>query len=408
MALELGYGSELNTLTVALEHPNLSFFGGVTTGVSIVTSPIQTGTYALKMTAANQTDLVLSPVSSSHKHFSKVKLYILSLPDVECAIMDLTSSNGVYEGVITLGSDGKLRFYYSAVGGGFTQQGSATAALSINTAYEVAVAVDDTGGNASTFIEAKLNGTVFASGTVAIFASSTGIVSGQANLDCYGWNGATPTQGQWVFDDWVITDTAGSNMITYADNAKVFVAIPNAAGDANTFATQTGGTAGAANNFTRVNEVTPDDASTFNGSSTLNQEDCLNMSDPGIGVSDTVLAIQVMGRLRNSTADATAALKFGAKKTASGTLGQGSGITPNSTTWATTTAAQSYIGYNDPDSNPWTETTLATFQADYKLTTAPGTAGRRIDVTKVWINVIYVPAVGGATPATLPMMGIGS
>jgi hypothetical protein len=255
-------------------------------------------------------------------------------------------------------------------------------------------------------MEARLDGVVFATTTTAATIDGTnafvwGNTDGDSTLNIY-------------FDDIAVNDTSGSAQTSYPNDGKVLYLRPNAAGDINTFATQTGGTAGAANNFTRVDEVTPNDATDFNGSSTLNEEDLFNFGNSGIGASDTVNVVEVHGRFRNSTADATAKVTFEIEKTSGGTKTSSAAITPNSTTWRTNVAGTTepktaaIVTYTDPDGAAWTQSTLDSLQAGYKLTTGPGTAGRRIDVTAVWVVIDYTPgaAPAGATGATLLMMGV--
>ena len=67
-----------------------------------------------------------------------------------------------------------------------------------------------------------------------------------------------------------------------------------------------------------MNEVRPNDVTSFNGSSTLNHEDMFNVTDSGIGGSDIVNLVQIGMRSRNSTADTACAVKAQVKKTTGG------------------------------------------------------------------------------------------
>ena len=81
---------------------------------------------------------------------------------------------------------------------------------------------------------------------------------------------------------------------------------------------------------------------------------------------------------------------------------------PNSTTWktnaTTTTLGYPITAYTDPDGAAWTNTTLDSMQIGYKLTTAPGTAGRRIDVTTIWAYVDYTPGTPPAASSSFLLM----
>jgi hypothetical protein len=269
---------------------------------------------------------------------------------------------------------------------GALQQGSDSAALSIDTYYLIGLSYNKTTGAIALYIDDLV--TPVASGTTT---------SGMT-MDTYRLGTIDAFTCDISFDDCIVTDSSGAAMTGFAGNVLVHYAAPSAAGDVNTFATQTGGTVGAANNFTRVNEITPDDATTLNGSSTLNEEDLFNVTDAPANMG-TVSAYVVGGRFRNQTADATAAFKFEIEKAGSGTILQSAAIVPNSTTFRTNVAAATLpktyplITYTDPDGAAWTQTTVNSSQFGYKLTTAPGTAGRRCEVTACWGYVIYAVAV---------------
>lgn len=243
---------------------------------------------------------------------------------------------------------------------------------------------------------------IFTPGTFSAYVNgnlfATGNATSTRDLTTLRWGSIDASTMTIFFDDIAVNDnTAGGTQAGLPGEGRVIRLKPDAAGDVNTFATQTGGTAGAANNFTRVNEVLPDDATTFNGSSTLNQEDLLNIGASGISSLDTINVVEVWGRYRNSTADPTGAFKFEIEKAAAGTITQSASIVPNSTTWVMNAAAAPKIPpivlYVDPDGNAWSKTTLDSAQIGYKQTVNPGTAGRRNDVTNVSLVVEYTQAL---------------
>jgi len=282
-----------------------------------------------------------------------------------------------------------------------TQIGSATAALSADSWYMVELQVDANPASGSRVIEGRLNGVVFATSSTQsqgnVFAYSIG-----GNL-----NSEFETTGDWHWDDIALNDSTGSFQTSYPGEGKIVHLRPNAAGDSNAFGTQTGGTAGAANNWTRVKEISPDEATSFNGSSTLNNEDLFNVDDPSwanISGSDTINVVMVGVRLRNNTSDATTALRLEVEKAAAGTIQQSADIIPNGTSFATNVNAVPHnyqlVTYQDPDSSAWTRSTLNTMQIGYKLTAA-GT--NRIDVTTVWASVDFTPVT---IANTIPISGL--
>jgi hypothetical protein len=330
--------------------------------------------------------------SSTNKIYLRVWVYIVQLPSGNATLFGLINSANLNQGCgMLLKSDGSIQLN----GGdsvGFVPIGTASSPMSTNAWHYIEVSYDDSTGDA---VIAKLDGVQFASVAGEDMAGGATDLS-LGDIDGVGF--------EVYFDDIAINDSSGSAQTGFPGNSSLLYLRPNAAGDVNTFATQTGGTAGAANNYTRVNQTTPDDATTLNGSSTLNQEDLFNLTDSGINSYDTVNVVEVHGRFRNSTADATAKITFEVEKTGSGTKASSSAITPNSTTWRTNVAGTTLpktapiITYLDPDGAAWTNTTLDSMQAGYKLSTGPGTAGRRIDVTALWVIVDYTPGTppGGA------------
>jgi hypothetical protein len=377
--------------------PNSAGFewSGSLSGVTQVTSPVRSGTYADQVNFANDTQYgnnVLPTLSSGGIYYERFYINITTSVSANTPIADLVAGV-VFGAVLKLNTDDTLSVYSGSVSDP-PQIGSNSAAMSKNAWHRVEFSYNfDTGA-----VEAKIDGTVFASGTgTASVAVNTVEFGG-------GLNDINVVSGQFTYDDFAINDNSGSAQTSYPGDSKIIILRPSAAGDVNTFATQTGGTAGAANNFTRVQEIDPDDASSFNGSSALNQEDLFNVDDSGIGSSDVVNVVQVGGRFRNSTADTTATIKFEIEKTSAGTITQSSGITPNSTTWKSnarvsplTTPITLYV---DPDGSAWTKTTLDSMQIGYKLTTAPAIAGRRVDVSDTWAYVDYTPSSGTVATST--------
>lgn len=196
----------------------------------------------------------------------------------------------------------------------------------------------------------------------------------------------TGTSGHWFMDDISVNDNTGSFQTTYSGAGTIIHLYPKSTGSVNTFDTQTGGSSGSSNNFSRVLEFPPDDATTFNGTATLNNED-LFLAQP-VSSLGTVTLVSIGCRIRNSTADATAAIKYELKNFGTGTTSQGTAVVPNTTSWVTHSNPQPRIYkltlYQDPDAVNWNIQTINNMQIGYKLTTAPGVAGQRIDATLVW------------------------
>jgi len=212
-----------------------------------------------------------------------------------------------------------------------------------------------------------------------------------ANIDA---NGNAASAGDFYFDDIAINDATGGNQNSFPGAGQIIHLQPNAAGDNNAFATQTGGTAGSANNFTRASEVTPDDVTTFNGDITSGHIDDFNLTDTpsSIGAGDTINVVAVGVRYRASVATAVAAFQARIKKAASGTVSSSSAITPNSTTWGTNAnaAPKNYplVTYQNPDAAAWTKALLDTAQVGVNIST---TGTNRADISTLWVSVDSTP-----------------
>ena len=313
MARQYSIGFETNTLTNGVEANSVTVTQGG--GLSIQTGTVRTGTYALKVApTAGGTDIF--QVQNSNSHSQYIRFYfnksanVTGVDNSVCLLAD--SNNAVIFAYIFTNTNGTLGLAYGDTSGGFTQIGSNSSVLALNTWYLVELHVDDTGGLGSTVCEARLNGVVFATGTESILTTGNGGVPNGFTLigDQVLGNNAT---GTWFIDDLAINDSSGTNQNGYPGIGAITRITPNAAGDANSWATQTGGTAGSANNFTRVNETTPNDATSFNGSTVLSQQDLFKCIDPSIG-TDTVNCVQVMARYRNNTVDLTTAFEIQCEK----------------------------------------------------------------------------------------------
>ncbi len=279
---------------------------------------------------------------------------------------------------------------------------SGTTTLGLNQWYRIEVRHFNT----STTVELKVDGVSIALSTTA----TTNVIRDMA----IGGNIAnvTATGGNFFFEDVAINDAnTGAGQTAYPGDWQIIVLRPNAAGDNNTFTVAVGGTAGAANNFTRVNEVTPDDVTSYNGAVTSGNTDDFNIDDTpsALNATSTIALVQVNVRYRALVAAAEAAFKTRIKKVAAGTVASSAAITPNSTTWKTNANAVPALPpqtlYVDPDGSAWTKATLDTTQIGYTISTTNTNAA---DISAIWLTVEYRPGAAASTSApAMAMMGIG-
>lgn len=392
MARKFTGGAEFNAgATADLDYDSTS---GST--ITYDTTTVRSGGFSWKfVTAATGPFLTRQYNSGNHNSFVRAYILVSSMTTASsisiCLIRDAVNGNNldirltrVSAGTFTLALSDEQNTVIIGTSG----------TLNTNTWYRVEFSYNFTTGAANAYVD----GVNFASGTASLSIAS----------DTLRWGSLDNSTMTLFFDDIAVNDETGSFQTGLPGSGKVIRLLPDSAGDVNTFATQTGGTAGAANNFTRVNEVKPDDATTFNGSNTLNQEDLLNNGASGIGATDTVNVVEVWGRYRNNVADAATTVKFEIEKTTAGTILQSTGIIPNSTTFRMNAGAvpkiPPLVTYQDPDSAAWTQITLDSMQIGYKITTG-GT--NRVDVTNVSALVDYTPAVVvTASGETMLMMGV--
>lgn len=412
MARRLTNGFELQSVTANVEggDANSTTPLAISTSIFHGTSGTVGGLAALQMnvTVAAQPGWdtnftpTATPISSG---YARVYLYIGTAPSAaQNLIFDIYAggASAVYFG-LTLSSALVLQGFYTANGTtGNAVTGTQT--LSLSTWYYIELFWNGTTGTWTTTY--RVNGVQLSSTTFSATAGGLDTVSmGMAGITVSTLTLANVT-GNIYFDDLVVNDTTGSFQNTWAGAGYLARATPNATGDANGFATVVGGTAGATNNFTRVDELTPDNATTYNASNTANAQDLFKVSTPTIPAGATVNGVFVGVRIANITAaDVTTALEVQAEQQASGTIASSSAIAIDTTTWETNAKAVPRLLYplnlyQDPTSTNWTLTTIGSMQIGYKLTTAHTDT---IGISTVWAYVDYTPSSG--VNATVTQVG---
>lgn len=381
MAAIVRQGYELNSTTANVE------FGAINGAPTISSTVSKDGTYSGRISSLSSG----TPkdfrrpyaVAGAGPTVSFLRTYfrVDTLPSAENRIFTGRDGNLAADRIwMTIDNGGLLRLYDED-----GQVGSASSALSTATFYCLELKLDRTAAAGSHVVEGRIDTSVFATASNRNVSTPADTIRVGGNL-----NSEAQTTGDWYFDDLAVNDATGSFQTGYPGTSRLIILRPNGAGDSHTFATQTGGTAGAANNYTRVDETTPNDATDFNGSNTLNQEDLFAFDNSGLGANDIINCVQVNMRFRNNTADATTAIKAEIMKTTGGTKTQSSAIVVNSTTWFSNDPTLPRLPvltlYTDPDGNPWTQTTLDTLQAGYIISTG---GVNRIEVTNMWIYVDY-------------------
>lgn len=311
-------------------------------------------------------------------YYLRAAIRVATLPGAIINVLGFINSAVGDKVTIRLTTTGTLQLYNQEDG---AQIGSDSAALSINTWYIVELRVNCT-TLATTSVEARLNLSSFASGNIDL---ATGI--NQFKFGVFTTSATTSL----FFDDMVVNDSSGSFQNSWPGEGKIIHLKPNAAGDNSDWT----------NDYTYVDEVTPDDATTLVSSNTLDQIDDHNIEPPVyLGTSDTINVVQVGCRFNGAGASANASFVLRIKASASGTVEESSAITPSNTTWVTNAAAAprnySLTLYDLPGASTtaWTKTDIAAAQIGYRLSTASTNAAQ---ISTVWLLVDYTPATDSST-----------
>ncbi len=383
-------GFEFNSLS---NSGNLNSWTTVSaTGLSITTAAARSGVYGLRVSSMTSATVacVLYKYSSTLLNgplYARGYLNIQALPSASNTIMNFSGSSLVNTTVrcsIMLTSNSTL----SLMNDTGVQIGSDSPALNVNQWYRIELKTDTTAASGSRVIEASIDGVVFATSSAQSHSGSFSCTFG-GNLAA-----EAQTAGEWWWDDICINDSTGSYQNSYPGSGRIIHLRPNATGDANGFLAQVGGTAGSTNNFTRVLDITPNDATDYNASPTQGAEDLFDCDASGLGSTDTVNTVLVGARFTDLVAaDATAALQLEIMKTSGGTKQLSATRIPNITSWQTNgnSAPRLYplVTYTDPDGAVWTPAMLDSMQIGYIISTA-GTSS--IAVSAVWASIDYTPA----------------
>lgn len=371
-------GFELNSLTDGVEF---DLHSGFTISNTIKRSGYYSGRVS-SLSSGNAQDVfhALDDGTGINVTFSRFYLQITTSPSAENMIFLLNDSVSnlstplVY---VTLDSTGALRLYDED-----GVIGSASSVLSTNTWYRIEVKLDKSAAAGSHIVEGKVDGTVFAT------ASNRNISFGASSIAVGGnLNGEAQTQGDWYFDDIAINSNSGAAQTSYPGDGKIVHLHPNSAGDQTNFTAT-----GAATNWQCVNEITPDDVTTYVTNTADVQIDTYNLDNPKlfIGATPTITLVHV--GMRFTTNNGGAALNFTPRilKVTGGTVLEGTAASTASITWLTNAAAAPFnyplTAYTDPDGATWTRSTLYTTLIGVKLGKVGAVVAR---VSTLWLLVEY-------------------
>lgn len=318
--------------------------------------------------------------------FHRLYIRIATLPAADTNIYAIGQA-GFFPCSLRLKTTGALGIRDSNLGTDLT----GTTTLSLNRWYRVELDFADAASGTGTF-KLYVDGTLIAS-------QACSVINGFSRVRM-GVNGVATSMDMYM-DDVAINDTTGSVQNSLPGPGAVVHMKPNAAGDNNLFATAVGGTAGATNNFTRVNEVPPNDSTSYNstvatGTTTIDDFNVENSTTVGIGAADVITCVQVGARISSDVITA-ANLVYRLKGQAAGTVTESADVPVNNTSSAGAWGVHrgqsprpyQITSYTSPqDSAAWTAAKLDNMQIGYRSNVSQTTARR---VSTLWALVDFIP-----------------
>lgn len=368
------WGWELQSVTALMEFDTVSGTPTIDTTIK------RSGAASMRCNCTGTAKYVQHQYGSGNNSYMSVWIYIASLPNANAILLRLW--DGAAGGNIQLKSDGKLQYY----DGSGAQLGSDTSALSLNTWYNIQIKSLEFGG--FTGEEGRFNGSSIGSNSTN-FSGDFVRVGVQSAVTC-----------DIYFDDLIINDTGGSVENSWPSiYEKVIHGHPNAAGDSNTWE-KSGGGAGSSTNYQDVDEITPDNGTTYlvrdTGASNT-PKDLYNIESSatiGLVTGDTIVCIAVGARGGSTSATSAAGRNVNVGIKAGGTEAW-SGSIDWSINGYTTHAdpvprVYKYVAYVDPsDAAAWTLSKIDSLQIGVRANSAATTDVR---VSTVWVAIGYIPS----------------
>lgn len=299
-----------------------AFEFSATSGVNFSSTTSRTGTCMRILNLVSGTSqrarLQFASNPANGPYFFRFYFNLGTAPSAENRVWYISNTTTQDTGVIayiTVGSDSKLRLYDED-----GQVGAESSALALDTYYRVEIQFNRAPTAGGHVLKALIDGTSFASSSARDFSIGANhmYVGGNLHLEAQ-------TTGAWRFDDIAINDGLGSYEFTYPGDEAVYNLFPSGAGDANTNWT---------NDYTAVDE-NPPTGTDFQASNTLNAvfDHALADTPAGIGAGDTIKLIAANYNFSGAAATDNATFVPRLKLAASGTVKEGNGITPVSTSF---------------------------------------------------------------------------
>lgn len=377
-------GFELNSTAASVEWTSSS---GT---ISLSTTTVRSGTYALRNNpTAGQGSMVYDYLASGGGTDNLFYRFYLRITTATDGLTTIFATRDVLAAVnvagIRLNLNRTLELWDL---GNSTQIGSDSSALALDTWYRIELKYEY---HATTpTLTAYIDGTSFATGLMVDQANN--------NPNRMTLGSQTNTTCDIFFDDVAVNDSTGSFQNGLPGEGEIIHLRPNAAGDNAQWSTGTGTT------FAEVDEVTPDDVTTYIGSTTLNNISDFNLdATPAALASDDTINVVAAGWRIADAAAPDHGYTLRVKASSGGTVEESAEILGPNTTYITNKAAvprnHHLTLYDLPGASTtaWTKADLDTAQIGVKLSTdSSGTVGAT--VSTLWLMVDHKPvAAGGST-----------
>lgn len=317
-------------------------------------------------------------------------LYITTMPAENNSIFEVFDQGIDTEGNLTLNTNGTLTWEDDDS----TDVGTGATVLTTGQWYRIEVNYD-AGANIEVLVDGSSQFSLGANDGDGIDTFLVGMCSPGAN-SCGGDNSGT---GDWYFDDLAVNNTSGTLQNSYPGAGSIVHMQPDSAGDGN------GCSAGS---VVSVDEVTPDDNTTFCNLDADTGGDILDVntesaSAAGIDSYDTITLVHV-GIREAKVSAASATWNVRVKSAAGGTTSAGTNIAGSNTAYATNGPVYTFfpreyslVSYTDPTTGvAWTPT--GTNSLDNMQIGANAVDGNPdVKVSTLWALVEYLD---GNAPAS--------
>jgi len=319
--------------------------------------------------------------------FIRVYIYIASAPPDLDSIIVITSSAQDGFASVRLNANRTLELWDDV---NDVQIGSDSFPLDLNTYYSIEIGI---GALVVTTMSltGRINGTNFATGQI------TEIDWGHGGLHVGGNFSGTY---DIYFDDIAINDSSGSYQNSWPGEEKLIVIRGNGSNQYEWL--KQGGGAADANNYQDVDEVTPDDATTYLKSKVLDARDIVNLENSSIPADATINLVQIGARFAGAAAGSNSTIKL--KILFNGESVENSNpITPDSVTWVTNAIAnpKNYplTRYLNNEENPITLADLLTAQIGFYISVDNTNFAY---ISTVWMYVGYTEAAAALGSKYMP------